>query len=421
MHGPHQLAQKFKTTVFPRNSLSVTFRSTSCTVKSGATVPIFGGAVPLLQPEKQSTTTNDETRIGADRFTSPIITNPPMITPPPEVPCPAVSVIIPARNEEDSLGVCLESLVQQQGIAFEIIVVDDHSTDRTREIATSFPQVKVIEADPLPPGWTGKANAVTCGAREARGSWLLFTDADTVHKLGSLARAVREATERGVALLSYSPEQEVHSFVEKSVMPVIFAELASRYKPAEVSNPNSEAAAANGQYILISRAAYDAIGGHAAVAGSLLEDVELARAVKRSGQKIFFRLGTDQVRTRMYRTTTQLIEGWTKNLVLLFPSPIQLASLRAAEFTAIWTSGLLALAFFWRGNLALAACAALLCATLKLFFLRRIFRAHFACGSNILAIFGLPFFAYLLLRSVISYRQGRVAWKGRNYPGSAAS
>jgi len=321
---------------------------------------------------------------------------------------------------------CLESLVgqeeiSQQGIAFEIIVVDDHSTDRTREIASSFPQVKVIDAGPLPQGWTGKANAVTCGAREARGAWLLFTDADTVHKPGSLARAMNEAKQLGVDLLSYSPEQEVLSFVERSVMPVIFAELATRYKPSEVSDPKSNAAAANGQYILVSREAYDSVGGHGAIAGSLLEDVELARAVKRSGRKIFFRLAADQVRTRMYRTTTQLIEGWSKNLVLLFPHPVQLACLRAAEFTTIWASGLLALALLWRGQVALAALAAALCATLKIFLLRRILHAHFSWNSNLLAIFGLPIFAYLLLRSVIQYKRGRVAWKGRNYSGTAPS
>jgi len=316
---------------------------------------------------------------------------------------------------------CLESLVAQQGIAFEIIVVDDHSTDRTCQIAASFPRVKVIDAGPLPPGWTGKANAVACGERKACGAWLLFTDADTVHKPGSLARAMQEAQNLGVDLLSYSPEQEVHSFVERSVMPVIFAELARRYKPAEVSDPNSDAAAANGQYILISRDAYDSIGGHATVAGSLLEDVELARTVKRSGRKIFFRFAADQVRTRMYRSTTQLIEGWTKNLVLLFPHPIRLACLRAAEFTTIWITGLLALAFLWRGQFSPAALAGALCATLKIFFWRRILRAHFSWSSNILAIFGLPLFSYLLLRSVIQYGRGHIAWKGRNYPGATAS
>ena len=312
---------------------------------------------------------------------------------------------------------CLQSLAGQQGIACKIILVDDHSTDNTRSIAASFPSVKVIEAGSLPSGWTGKANAVACGARAARGAWLLFTDADTVHKPGSLARALLEAKDRGVSLLSYSPEQEVHGFVEKSVMPVIFAELASRYKPSEVSDPSSDAAAANGQYILISREAYDAVGGHAAVAGSLLEDVELARLVKHSGRKIFFRLASDQVRTRMYRSTTQLIEGWTKNLVLLFPSPVSLAFRRAGEFLAIWATGLRGIAALYYGRFGLAAGLLLLCGVFKLFFLRRILRAHFSWDSNLLAIFGLPFFAYLLCRSVIQYKRGQIAWKGRNYPG----
>jgi glycosyltransferase involved in cell wall biosynthesis len=327
-------------------------------------------------------------------------------------------VIVPARNEQDSLGMCLESLVTQQGIAFEIIVVDDHSTDRTHEIAASFPQVKVLDAGTLPSGWTGKTNAVTCGAREARGAWLLFTDADTVHKPGSLARAMREAKDRGIDLLSYSPEQEVHSFWERSVMPVIFAELATRYKPSEVSDPKRDAAAANGQYILISREAYDSVGGHAAVAGSLLEDVELARGVKRSGRKIFFRLAADQVRTRMYRSTTQLIEGWTKNLALLFPLPTRLALLRAAEFFAILGSLTLALSL---GAPRYAGPIVGLFAILMTLFQRRIRRAHFPRSSEWLGILGLPLFSYLLLRSVIQYKRGRIAWKGRNYSGTAAS
>jgi glycosyltransferase involved in cell wall biosynthesis len=329
-----------------------------------------------------------------------------------------VSVIVPARNEQDSLGMCLESLIAQQGIAFEIIVVDDHSSDRTREIAASFPQVKALEARSLPPGWTGKANAVTCGAQQARGAWFLFTDADTVHKPASLARAILEAQQTGVDLLSYSPEQEVHSFFERSVMPVIFAELATRYKPSEVSDPNSDAAAANGQYVLVSRAAYDAVGGHAANAGSLLEDVELARAVKRSGRKILFRFAADQVRTRMYRSTTQLIEGWTKNLVLLFPWPLTLAFIRTAEFLVIVSSAAIGI------SLVPHRVAGPFLALFSFFlamFQRRVERAHFPFSSRWLGIFGLPLFSYLLLRSVIQYRRGRVAWKGRNYSGTAAS
>src|SRR5579863_5235787 len=246
-----------------------------------------------------------------------------------------VSVIVPARNEEACLGACLQSLASQAGVNFEIIVVDDGSTDRTREIAQSFPGVRVIDAGPLAPGWTGKNNALVAGAKEARGEWLLFTDADTVHRAGSLTRSVAEVRERGVALLSYSPEQEVHGIWQKSVMPVIFAELASTYRPSEVSDPRSPAAAANGQYILISRNAYDAVGGYAAVATSLLEDVALAQAVKRSGRRIWFRYGGDAVRTRMYRSFRQLREGWTKNLVLLFRAPFRLAVLRMIEFLVI--------------------------------------------------------------------------------------
>ena len=329
-------------------------------------------------------------------------------------------MIVPARNEEDCLGKCLESLVAQAGVDFEIIVVNDRSTDRTREIAQSFAGVRLVEADALPEGWTGKCNAVACGARVAQGVWLLFTDADTVHKPGSLARALREAEESETGLLSYSPEQEVHSLLEKAVMPVIFAELALRYRPEDVSDPASSAAAANGQYMMISREAYDAVGGHAAVAGSLLEDVELARLVKQSGRKIIFRLGADQVRTRMYRNAPQLVEGWTKNLALLFPKPLGLAALRAIEFLAIAGSGLVALLAILRHNHELALWMAIVFVLMAILFLRRILRAHFDWDSMLLAVFGLPIFSYLLVRSVISYRRGKVAWKGRNYAGSVA-
>jgi len=157
---------------------------------------------------------------------------------------PAVSVIVPARNEEASLGACLQSLVAQDtepNLPFEIIVVDDHSTDRTPEIAKSFTDrgVRTIEAGPLPAGWTGKNNAVIAGAKAARGQWLLFTDADTIHLPGSLARSVEEAGRNGSAMLSYSPEQIVETFWEKAVMPVVFAELAASYRPSQVSDPNS--------------------------------------------------------------------------------------------------------------------------------------------------------------------------------------
>jgi glycosyltransferase involved in cell wall biosynthesis len=323
----------------------------------------------------------------------------------------AVSVIVPARNEEACLAACLESVVAQTGVAFEIIVVDDHSTDRTSEIAASFPGVRVIDAGPLPAAWTGKNNAVTAGARAAHGQWLLFTDADTVHLPGSLARALAETKQRHASMLSYSPEQIVKGFWEKAVMPVIFAELAANYRPAEVSDLNSHAAAANGQYILIAREAYDAVGGHAAIAGDLLEDVALARALKQSGQSIFFRYGGDAVRTRMYRSFAQLREGWTKNLALLFPSPASLAAWRTLEFLLI----LAGLAVLVPAALARDYFRIGLYVLVPFVTWRRIRRAHFSWDANILAPFGLLLFSYLLLRSKRAHANGSIGWKGRRY------
>ena len=330
---------------------------------------------------------------------------------------PAVSVIVPARNEEATLGGCLQSLVSQRGVKFEIIVVDDHSTDRTRAVAGSFDAlgVRVIEAGPLPTGWTGKNNAVTAGARAASGQWLLFTDADTIHLPGSLQRSIEEAENNAAAMLSYSPRQIVKTFWEKAVMPVIFAELASCFQPSQVSDPRSQAAAANGQYILITRDAYDRVGGHAAVAGSLLEDVALARAVKRSGRRIFFRYGADAVRTRMYRSFDQLREGWTKNLALLFPFPLRLAVLRAIEFVLIVAGFLIAFGAALRHHWALAILAVAMASILYNFFLKRIARAHFPWDSNLLALFGLSVFSYLLLLSARAHANGKVPWKGRTY------
>ncbi len=327
---------------------------------------------------------------------------------------------MPARNEEACLGACLESLAGQTGVPFEIVVVDDASIDRTRAIAQSFSSVRTVDPGPPPPGWTGKNNAMASGAKVAGGEWLLFTDADTVHTPGSLARAVAEAGQRGAGLLSYSPEQEVHGFWEQAVMPVIFAELAATYQPSQVSDPGSTAAAANGQYILVSRGAYDAVGGHAAVSNSLLEDVELARAVKTSGNKIFFRYGADAVRTRMYRSFAQLHEGWTKNLALLFPSPWRLALLRLTEFLLIAGSPIVAIAGFLRGHVRPAVAAAILALAVYLFFLERIRRAHFSWAANVLSLLGLPLFVYLLFRSWFSYKTGSVSWKGRTYGGSAS-
>jgi glycosyltransferase involved in cell wall biosynthesis len=342
----------------------------------------------------------------------------------PESPIPAVSIVIPARNEEANLADCLQSLVSQTGVDFEIIVVDDASTDRTREIASSFAGVRLITAEPLAgegnyctgglctgKHCTGKNNAVIAGANEARAHWLLFTDADTVHLRGSLARALKEAEKENADLLSYSPEQVVVSFTERAVMPAIFAELARQYPLDKVRNQKSPIVAANGQYILVRRTSYDAVGGHAAVASEILEDVALAGLFRDAGFRVHFRYGGDAVRTRMYRNWIQLCEGWTKNLALLFPRPSRAALQSLLWWSSAWasltlvTSGLLSnhplrLGFvaFW------------------LLLYRRIRISHFSTVNNLIAIaLGLPIFAYLLLRSKAAHRTGQVSWKGRAY------
>src|SRR5579872_3945 len=324
---------------------------------------------------------------------------------------PEISVIIPARNEEANLAACLDSLISQTGAAFEIIVVDDHSTDRTCEIAASFSNrgVRPIAAPELPPNWTGKNNALADGSRAAQGQWLLFTDADTVHQPGSLARALAEAREHHADMLSYSPEQIAVTFWEMAILPVIFAELARQYPPSEVRDPNSPVAAANGQYILITREAYNAVGGHAAIASEILEDVALARAIKQSGRKIRFRYAADAVRTRMYRNFGQLREGWTKNLALLFPTPGWLAAKSLVLLAIPWAALILSAKHWWW-------CLIVLFSFLWLY--ARLHRANFRAGMTVLAaLFGVPMFAYLLLRSKRMHGNGSVSWKGRIYQG----
>ena len=220
-----------------------------------------------------------------------------------------LTVIVPARNEEDCLSACLQSLVSQSEEIFELghdwdlVVVDDHSTDRTAEIARGFRGVTLIEAEKLETGWTGKANAVWTAAQHARGRWLLFTDADTVHEPGDLRRAMHEAERHKAGMLSYSPRQIVSGFAQRSLMPLVFCELALAYPPAKVSDPAQRIAAANGQFLLVEREAYRKIGGHASVAGKVLEDVELAHLAKRRKIGLRFRYADDAVSARMYRST----------------------------------------------------------------------------------------------------------------------
>ena len=342
-----------------------------------------------------------------------------------------LSVIVPARNEEDCLGACLESLVAQSeevfqlGRDWELIVVDDHSTDRTAEIGKSFAGVTVLQAEKLERGWTGKANAIWTAARKARGRWLLFTDADTVHEEGDLRRAMHEAERHKVGMLSYSPRQIVSGLWQRTLMPLVFSELALAYPPAKVSDPNQRVAAANGQFLLIEREAYRRMGGHPAVADRVLEDVELAFLAKRRKIGLWFRYADDAVATRMYRTTAAMIEGWTKNLALLFNNALALAMWRALDIVLLillpwlavelWGARFAAHSFEWLGA---GWVLLLLWVRNVVRFYARVAKSNFKFVDCALSPLGLPLFVVLLYRSWFQHRiLKQVSWKGRTYSG----
>ena len=339
-----------------------------------------------------------------------------------------LTVIVPARNEEDCLRACLESLVTQSdeifslGRDWELLVVDDGSTDRTRAIAESISGVTVLTPAKLEKGWTGKANACWTAAQQARGQWLLFTDADTIHEPGNLRRAIHEAQKYKVGVLSYSPRQLVSGLPQRALMPLVFSELALAYPPEKVSNPELRIAAANGQFLLTSREAYKALGGHASVKGDILEDVELAFLAKRRKLGLRFRYAADALSTRMYRTTGAMLEGWTKNLALLFGNSLVLAMWRVLDIFLLIGLPLLAWKFWHYGVQLvpwLTAGWLLILVWLRNLwrFYARVAKSNFPALDCALSPLALPLFVVLLYRSWFQNRVlHQVAWKGRSYP-----
>jgi glycosyltransferase involved in cell wall biosynthesis len=336
-----------------------------------------------------------------------------------------LSVIIPARNEAARLPACLASLLAQSDNFFllsrdwEILVIDDASTDETRTLtiqaAAAHEGLRELEAPPLDPtAFTGKTNACWFGAQQSRGRTLLFTDADTLHEPGDLKRALHEAEKHNAALLSYSPRQILTGPAQHALMPLIFSELATVYPPAQVNDPNRRIAAANGQFLLINRAAYFAVGGHKAVGKSVLEDVDLAWNVKHSKRNIRLRYAPDALSTRMYTGFRDMAEGWTKNLALLFPHALSLALWRFLDILLL----LLPLTLYVFPYLILWQKAAIVLLWLRtlLRFYRRVARSNFPFLDCAISPLALPLFIVLLIRSWIGHKiLHRVSWKGREY------
>jgi len=337
-----------------------------------------------------------------------------------------VSAIIPARNEEASIARAVESVAAQAEVG-EVIVVNDQSTDRTAEILAELglriPKLRVLETETLPAGWTGKNYALSVGATAARGDWLLFTDADTYHLPGSTARALADATEHQAALVSYSPEQEMETFWERALIPVVYCRLAAKYSYARVNDPKRPDAAANGQFILIRRSAYGAVGGHRAVAAEVLEDVALARRVKEAGYGIYFTARPGVVRTRMYRSFRALWEGWTKNLYQLMGASrgSMLKEILRGPVVMLILLGPLFVYGLGRGAWGWPAGGAV--ALLALAHLKYAAELH----GNLLPVSliqyyvpGLCLYWAALVASWWKTTHGSVMWKGRVYPAKAS-
>jgi hypothetical protein len=236
---------------------------------------------------------------------------------------PLVSVLIPARDEAARIGACLAGLSRQTYRSFEIVVVDDHSSDGTATLARGYarqlPALKVVPSAPLPAGWAGKCWACWQAAESARGEWLLFLDADVMPEPHLLAALVARAARAQLDVLTLMPRQRLGSLAERAVLPAFLALLSSLYPLDQVSDPRSPVAFANGQCLLFRRSRYFALGGHRAVRASILEDTELGQRAKAAGCRLEV-AATELLAVRMYDGWASLAEGLGKNAVAGYQS-----------------------------------------------------------------------------------------------------
>jgi glycosyltransferase involved in cell wall biosynthesis len=328
----------------------------------------------------------------------------------------AISAIVPARNEEASIAGCIKSLAHQPEIA-EILVVNDQSTDKTAEIVhglmATVSNLRLLETQDVPEGWVGKNHAVALGAREATNPWLLFTDADAEHELGAAAKALHVAQESNAALVSFSPEQVMEKWYEKALIPFIYCRLARKFSYDAVNDPSSLDAAANGQFLMIRRDAYDAVGGHASVASEVLEDVALARRIKSTGYRLAFHSGKGIVRVRMYRSFASMWEGWTKNLYKLVGGTPK-SAFREIESTFPWTV-LLVLFLGIKFPFAMFVGVWLLIFR-QMNYGSELKRNQFPFSLILYYVPAMALYAGVLWTSYRRHARGKVAWKGREYP-----
>ena len=331
-----------------------------------------------------------------------------------------ITAIVAARDEETTIETCVSSLARQAEIA-EILVVNDQSTDRTAEIVRGLMgeirNLRLLEAGDISAGWLGKNHALWEGTKHATSRWLLFTDADAELMEGATARALRIGKETNAALVSFSPEQITENWYEKALIPFVYCRLAKYFSYDAVNDAKSAAAAANGQFLMMRRDVYDAIGGHESVAGEVLEDVALAKRAKAAGYGIWFGPGAGAVRVRMYRSFAAMWEGWKKNLYLLVggtPGAVYRELLSVVPWIPF---ALLVLGF--KAPIALVAGLGLLVARHAVYastLLRNQFRGIFI----LYYIPAVVLYAGVLWASYRAHAQGVVEWKGRRVSVRAA-
>lgn len=346
---------------------------------------------------------------------------------------PLVSVLIPARNEEQRIEACVRSLVQQHYPCLEVLVLDDNSTDTTaaivQQIIETLPpeqqgRLHLLKGEALPAGWTGKNFACYQLYQAARADYLLFTDADTIHEPESVGALIECIQRYKVSFLSAQPEQVFGSRGERLILPLFnFSVLTLLPIPLVYLRPEPSLAMGNGQLLCFQRSAYERIGGHAAVKNRVLDDVLLARACKAAGLRIIFVDAFNLIRCRMYHSFAEVWSGFSKNLFALYNNSLPFAIiallLNLTLFVVPPLLVLLALIFsFAPLTLTLAAVAYLLAVLMRVLLTLRMSRGHmlqqiFFCVLHPIAIVieGL-----ILLNSIRwHYSKTGIQWKGRFY------
>ena len=238
----------------------------------------------------------------------------------PPARCPRVSVIIPARNEARGIAECIESVLSNTYPSFEVIVVDDHSSDGTlasaSEAAARDPRVRVVPNTALPTGWLGKPWACATGASHASGEIFCFTDADTIHRPDAIVRSVNAMLRRNAELISILPRQRLHSAWERIVQPQVFTLLLLRFGGTETATQATrvESKMALGQCLFVRAATYRALGGHETVRDHTAEDVAMAQLFFANGKFVVVTHGEAQLSTRMYGSLAEVVRGWRRTL-----------------------------------------------------------------------------------------------------------